>query len=73
MKIKLYVIPPITRPKFVNADAAYDTNAIRRYNKNRGIKTNIPVNIRNRKEKKVGRPKKLDKIIYKGRSAIERF
>ncbi len=73
MNIKLLVGAPITRPKLINADAAYDINAIRDYNKNRGIKTNIPVNIRNRKNKKIGRPKKLDKIIYKGRSAVERF
>ncbi len=73
MNIKLLVGAPITRPKLINADAAYDTNAIRKYNKIRGIKSNIPVNIRNRKNRKIGRPKKLDKIIYKGRSAVERF
>lgn len=73
LKIKLSVGAPLTRPKLVNADAAYDTKAIREYNKKRGIKSNIPVNRRNRKKKKIGRPIKLDKGIYKGRSAVERF
>ncbi len=73
MKIKLPVGTPLTRPKLVNADAAYDTKAIREYNKKRGIKSNIPVNRRNRKKKKIGRPIKLDKCIYKGRGAVERF
>lgn len=57
----------------VNADAAYDTKAIRDYNKRRGIKSNIPVNKRNRKKKKIGSPIKLDKGTYKSRSAVERF
>lgn len=57
----------------VNADAAYDSNDIREYNRKRGIKSNIPVNPRNSKKKKRGRPKKLDKDIYKGRSAVEMF
>ncbi len=73
VKLKLPVGTPITRPKLVNADAAYDTKAIRDYNKKRGIKSNIPVNKRNRKKKKIGRPIKLDKGIYKSRSAVERF
>ncbi len=38
MNIKLLVGAPITRPKLINADAAYDTNAIREYNKHRGVK-----------------------------------
>ena len=73
VKIKLPLGAPITRPKLVNADAAYDSTDIREYNRKRGIKSNIPVNRRNRKKKKIGRPKKLDKDIYKGRSAVERF
>jgi transposase len=71
--IKLPRGAPITRPKLVNADAAYDSTDIREYNRKRGIKSNIPVNPRNCKKKKRGRPKKLDKDIYKGRSAVERF
>ncbi len=47
MNMKLLVGTPIIRPKLINADAAYDTNAIREYNK--------------------------DRIIYKSRSAVERF
>ncbi|AKB31748.1 putative IS1648 transposase [Methanosarcina siciliae HI350] len=34
----------------------YDTAKIRKYNRRRGIKSNIPVNKRNRKKKKIGRP-----------------
>ena len=73
VKIKLPVGAPVTRPELVNADAAFDTKDIREYNKRRGIKSNIPVNRRNRKKIKIGRPIKLDKGIYKGRSAVERF
>lgn len=72
-RIKQLKGAPITRPELVNGDASYDTKAIRNLNKRRGIKTNIPVNKRNRKKKKIGRPRKLDKEIYKGRSAVERF
>jgi len=55
------------------ADVAYDTSEIRSYNRGRGIKSNIPVNKRNTKKQKLGRPKKFDKEMYKKRSAIERF
>ena len=40
----------------MTADAMYDTAKIRKYNRRRGIKSNIPVNKRNRKKKKRGRP-----------------
>lgn len=73
VRIILPVGAPITRPKLINADAAFDTKDIRSYNKRRGIKNNISVNKRNRKKKKRGRPIKLDKYIYKDRSAVERF
>jgi hypothetical protein len=38
----------------VTADTMYDTVKIREYNRKRGIKSNIPVNRRNRKKKKKG-------------------
>ena len=41
---------PINRPSRVTADAMYDTADIRKYNRRR-IKSNIPVNTRNRKKK----------------------
>jgi transposase len=56
----------------VTADAMYDTAKIRKYNRKRGIKSNIPVNKRNRKKKR-GRPIKVDYEEYKKKSAIERF
>lgn len=51
----------------------YDTADIRKYNRRRGIKSNIPVNKRNRKKKKKGRPIKVDWEEFKKKSAIERF
>jgi len=57
----------------VTADAMYDTDKIRKYNRKRRIKSNIPVNKRNRKKKKKGRPIKVDKEEYKKKSTIERF
>ncbi|WP_394339386.1 transposase [Methanoculleus sp. UBA413] len=61
------------RPTILSADAAYDTREIRQYNRNRGIKTNIPVNKRSRKQPKRGRPIRFDPELYKKRSTIERF
>jgi len=51
----------------------YDTAKIRKYNRRRGIKSNIPVNKRNRKKKKRGRPIKVDQEEYKKKSIVERF
>ena len=51
----------------------YDTVKIRKYNRKRGIKSNIPVNKRNRKNKKAGRPIKADKEEYKKKNIIEGF
>jgi predicted transcriptional regulator len=45
----------------VTADGMYDTAKIRKYNRKRGIKSNIPVNKRNQKKKKRGRPIKVDR------------
>lgn len=49
-RIKLSQGRPVTRPNIIIADAAYDTEEIREYNRNRRIKTNIPVNKRNTKK-----------------------
>ena len=65
---------PRTRPDEVNADPAYNSDEIRSYLRGRGIKSNIPVNKRNRKFPKRGRPTRLDKDGYmRNRSAVERF
>ena len=64
---------PVNRPSKVTADAIYDTDEIREYNRRRKIKTNIPVNVRNRKKKKKGRPIKVDWNEFKKKSTIERF
>ena len=45
----------------MTADEMYDTAKIRKYNRRRRIKSNIPVNKRNRKKKERGRPIKVDK------------
>ena len=73
LKIKIPIGRPITRPGGVMADAAYDSEEIRKYNRKRGIKTNIPVNEINRMKRRVGRPIKYDKEEYKKRNAVERF
>ncbi len=57
----------------VIGDKSFDTEEIRRYNLKHKIKTLIPVNPRNRKNKKIGRPRRFDEEIYKKRSAVERF
>ena len=57
----------------MTADAIYDTDDFRKYNRRRGIKSNIPVNVRNRTKKKKGRPIKVDWEEFKKKSAIERF
>jgi transposase len=61
------------RPCEINADAAFDTEDIRIYLRKRGIKANIPVNKRNRKQPKLGRPFRFDKVSYATRAAVERF
>ena len=60
-------------PTIISADAAYDSQEIRQYNRERGIKNNIPVNRRSRKHPKRGRPFWFDPELYKKRSAVERF
>lgn len=70
-KIRRHVGRPVNRPSKMTADGMYDTSKIRKYNRRRGIKSNIPVNKRNRKKKKRGRPIKVDQEEYKKKSAIE--
>ena len=60
-------------PAIISADAAYDAREIRKYNRRRGIKSNIPINQRSRKHPKRGRPVWFDRELYKKRSAVERF
>lgn len=72
-KIKRLVGRPVNRPSKMTADGMNDTVKIRKYNRKRGIKSNIPVNKRNRKKKKKGRPIKVDQEEYKKKSVIERF
>jgi len=50
-----------------------DTEFIRCYLRRRGIKANIPVNKRNRKQPKRGRPFRFDKESYENRGAVERL
>jgi transposase len=65
---------PRTRPGEVAGDSAYDTRDVRAYLRRRGIKANIPVNIRNRRRPRHGRPYRLDPEAYKQvRSSVERF
>jgi transposase len=73
VRIKLPLGAPVTRPHLINADAAFDSKKIREHNKRRGIKSNIPVNPRNSKKSKRGRPRKLDKDTYKERYVVERL
>lgn len=54
IRVKHGVGRPRSRPREVHADSAYDTKEIREYLRRRGIKTNIPVNQRNRRKPSVG-------------------
>jgi transposase len=64
---------PRTRPLEVLADAAYDDVNIRKYLRFRLIKSNIPINTRNTKRRKRGRPTRFNPETYVKRGAIERF
>jgi len=64
---------PKTRPLQVLADSAYDNVSIRKYLRARAIKSNIPVNIRNEKHRKRGRPTRFEPQSYVKRGTIERF
>ncbi|ADE35628.1 transposase [Methanohalophilus mahii] len=56
---------PRTRPSEILADSAYDEITIRKYLRRRAIKSNIPINIRNRKYPKRGRPTRLGYELYR--------
>ncbi|MDN7024857.1 IS5 family transposase [Methanoculleus sp. FWC-SCC1] len=72
--LNAFTIPDVRdHPAIISADPAYDSREIRQYNRNRRIKSNIPVNRRSRKHSKRGRPRRFDPELYKKRSAIERF
>jgi len=65
---------PRARPGEVTGDSAYDTRDTRAYLGRRGIRANIPVNVRNRRRPRHGRPYRLDLEMYKRmRSSVERF
>ena len=64
---------PKTRPKEVLADAAYDDVDIRQHLRSKGIQSNIPINPRNTKTRKRGRPTRFNPETYIKREAIERF
>jgi len=64
---------PRTRPLEVLADSAYDNIAIRQYLRSRAIKSNIPINIRNKRRRKRGRPVRYNHETYVKRGTIERF
>jgi transposase len=74
MRVKYGRGRPRSRPGEVAGDSAYDTRDVRAYLRRRGIKANIPVNIRNRRRPRHGRPYRLDLEAYKRmRSSVERF
>jgi hypothetical protein len=65
---------PRTRPGEVIRGSAYDTRDTRAYLRRRGIRASIPVNIRNRRRPRHGRPYRLDLEKYKQmRSSVERL
>lgn len=59
-----------TRPRAVAADKAYDSKALRDYLRRRGIRCVIPE--RKRAVRKPGRPRVLDKGLYRQRNVVER-
>ena len=63
---------PKSKPKSVYADGIYDTKSIRKYLRNRGIISNIPVNRRNRKIPKKGRKFGLFDDYVSVRGGVER-
>jgi len=74
VKVKLGKGRSKTRPGELVGDSAYDAREIRTYLRRRGIKANIPVNPRNRRRPKCGRPYRLNMETYKRmRGAVERL
>jgi hypothetical protein len=70
VRIKISRGRPKTRPKEVLADAAYDTESIRRYLRIRGIKSSIPSNKRNQKKPPKARPTRFDDESYKNEKQL---
>jgi hypothetical protein len=65
---------PRTRPGEVAGDSAYDTRDTRAYLRRRGMKASIPVNIRDRRRPRHGRPYRLNLETHKQmRSSVEKF
>ena len=56
----------------LNLDAGFDSKANRKHIFNAGMKPNIKENPRNRTQKKRGRPRFFDAVIYAVRTTIER-
>ena len=74
IKVKHGIGRPICRPRELYADSAYDSNRVRAYLRDRGVKANIPLNPRSGRKPRRGRPCRLDEEGYKHlRSAVERF
>jgi transposase len=74
IKVKHSIGRPISRPRELYADSAYDSRSIRSYLRCRGVKANIPLNPRSRRKPRRGRPYRFDEEGYKHlRSAVERF
>jgi len=72
--VEAFAIPEMqVRPSIISADAAYDAQKIRQYNRKQRSRSNIPTNLRSRVHPKWGRPHWFDPILYKERGAIERF
>jgi len=68
-----FMIPEVSKsPVTIPADAAYDARNTRQYNRNRGIRSNIPANRRFRRLQNE-RSFWFDQELYKERNAIERF
>lgn len=60
-----------TRPKIVLADKGYDSTRLRRSLLKRGIKSNIPERVYDRRRKR-GRPPSYDPVLGKSRYSVER-
>jgi hypothetical protein len=74
IRIERGVGRPISRPKELYADPAYDSNRIRAYLRHRGIRANIPLNSRNGRRPKRGKPCRFDEEGHRRvKSSVERF
>ncbi len=64
-EIKISYGEAITKPEVIIADSSFDTKDIREYNQERGIRSIIPVNVRNTKKMKLERTLNLIKSFLK--------